>query len=109
MQIIQKVSKGMVTMKHIITVLLAMFFVSEMAVAANQDGTPYKRGDCILAIEPSYTWVNQFARVEAYSSIDGFPGKIYVLLFPTYRSNNVLFGRSIEANTVKVPSKYCES
>ena len=109
MQIIQKVSKGMVTMKHIITVLLAMFFVSEMAVAANQDGTPYKRGDCILAIEPSYTWVNQFARVEAYSSIDGFSGKNYVLLFPTYQTKAVIFDRSIEANTVKVPSKYCDN
>ena len=99
----------MATTNHIIRILLAMFFVSEMAVAANQDGTPYKRGDCILAIEPSYTWVNQFARVEAYSSIDGFPGKNYVLLFPTYRSKHVLFGRSIEANTVKVPSKYCDN
>ena len=98
----------MATTNHIIRILLAMFFVSEMAVAANQDSMPYKRGDCILAIEPSYSWVNQFARVEAYSSIDGFRGKIYVLLFPTYQTKAVLFDRSIEANTVKAPSKYCD-
>ena len=88
---------------------LTMLLGSELVVAANQDSMPYKRGDCILAIEPSYSWVNHFARVEAYSSIDGFQGKIYVLLFLTYQTKAVIFDRSIEANTVKVASRYCDN
>ena len=98
------------SIKQIITGLtLTMLLGSGLTVAANQDGVPYKRGDCILAIEPSYSWFNQYARVEAYSSIDGFQGKNYVLLFLTYQTKAVIFDRSIEANTVKVPSRYCDS
>ena len=88
---------------------MLMLLGGELAVAANQDSVPYKRGDCILAIEPSYSWVNHYSRVEAYSSIDGFQGKNYVLLFLTYQTKAVIFDRSIEANTVKVPSRYCDS
>ena len=98
------------SIKKIITGLaLSMLLGSELVVAANQDSVPYKRGDCILAIEPSYSWVNHYARVETYSSIDGFQGKNYVLLFLTYQPKNVIFDRSIEANTVKVPSRYCDN
>ena len=99
----------MIVKKLITGLTLTMLLGSELAVATNQDSMPYKRGDCILAIEPSYSWVNHFARVEAYSSIDGFKGKNYVLLFLTYQTKAVIFDRSIEANTVKVPSKYCDS
>ena len=100
----------MISIEKIIAGLtLTMLLGSELAVSANQDSMPYKRGDCILAIEPSYSWVNHFARVEAYSSIDGFQGKNYVLLFLTYQTKAVIFDRSIEANTVKVPSRYCDS
>ena len=95
--------------KKIITGLaLSMLLGSGLAVAANQDSMPYKQGDCILGIEPSYSWVNHFARVEAYSSIEGFQGEYYVLLFLTYQPKAVIFDRSIEANTVKVPSKFCD-
>ena len=46
--------------KRLITGLtLTMLLGSGLTVAANQDGVPYKRGDCILAIEPSYSWFNQ--------------------------------------------------
>ncbi|MDC1341281.1 hypothetical protein N8222_05710 [Oceanospirillaceae bacterium] len=95
--------------KKIITGLtLTMLLGSGLAVAANQDSVPYKRGDCILGIEPSYSWANHFARVEAYGSIGDLEGENYVLLFFTYQPKNVIFSRSIEANTVKVPSKYCD-
>ena len=94
--------------KAITGLTVSMLLGSGLAVAASQDSMPYKRGDCILAIEPSYSWVNHFARVEAYSSIEGFQGKNYVLLFLTYQTKAVIFDRSIEANTVKVPSKYCD-
>ena len=98
------------SIQKIIAVLtFTMLLVSELAVAANQDGVPYKRGDCILATEPSYSWVNHYARVEAYGSIGDFEGENYVLLFLTYQPKNVIFSRSIEANTVKVPNKYCDS
>ena len=95
--------------KKIIGLTLKMLLGSELAVAANQDSKPYKRGDCILAIEPSYSWVNHYARVEAYGSIGDFEGENYVLLFLTYQTKAVIFDRSIEANTVKVPSRYCDS
>jgi hypothetical protein len=95
--------------KIIISLTLTILLGSGLAVAANQDGVPYKRGDCILAIEPSYSWFNQYARVEAYGSIDDFEGENYVLLFLNYQPKNVIFSRSIEANSVKVPSKYCDS
>ena len=98
------------SIKKIITGLtLTMLLGSELAAAANQGSMPYKRGDCILGIEPSYSWVNQYAQVEAYSSIEGFQGKHYVLLFLTYQTKAVIFDRSIEANTVKVPSRYCDN
>ena len=95
--------------KDIITGLaLSMLLGSGLAVVANQDSMPYIRGDCILGIEPSYSWANHFARVEAYSSIEGFQGENYVLLFLTYQTKAVIFDRSIEENTVKVPSKFCD-
>jgi hypothetical protein len=97
------------SIKKLITGLtLTMLLGSGLAVAANQESMPYKRGDCILGIEPSYSWVNHFARVEAYSSIEGFQGKSYVLLFLTYQPKAVIFDRSIEENTVKVPSEFCD-
>jgi hypothetical protein len=103
------VKEAKMNVKRLIAGLtLTMLFVGGMAVAANQDSMPYKRGDCILAIEPSYSWVNHYARVEAYSPIEGFQGESYVLLFLTYQPKAVIFDRSIEANTVKVPSKYCD-
>ncbi len=87
---------------------LSLFLGGGLAVAASQDSVPYKRGDCILAIEPSYSWFNHYARVEAYSSIESYQDKKYVLLFLTYRTTAVIFDRSIESNTVKVPSKFCD-
>ena len=62
--------------KKIITGLaLSLLLGSELAVAANQDSMPYKQGDCILAIEPSYSWFNHYVRVESYSSIEGYQDK----------------------------------
>lgn len=87
---------------------LLLLLSGGLAVAASQDSMPYKRGDCIVAIEPSYSWFNHYARVEAYSSIEGFRGKNYVLLFLNYQTTNVIFNRSIESNTVRVPSKFCD-
>jgi hypothetical protein len=98
----------MIVKRFITSSTLIMLLGCEIAVAANQDAVPYKRGDCILAIEPSYSWFNQYARVEAYGSIGDFEGENYVLLFLNYQRKNVIFSRSIEANSVKVPSKYCD-
>ena len=82
------------SIKQIITGLtLTMLLSGELAVAATQDGVPYKRGDCILATEPSYSWVNHYARVEAYGSIGDFEGENYVLLFLTYQPKNVIFSK----------------
>jgi len=94
----------------LIGLTLSLLLSNGMAVAADS-GTklkPYQRGDCITAIDPSYSWVGKFARIEAYSSIDGFEGQNYVLLFFDYQTNVVIFSKSIEAHTVKVDNRYCE-
>ena len=67
----------------------------------------YKRGDCITPNKSSYSWYGEFAKVEAYSAIEGFSGKNYILLFPNYLSSAVIFSAKIERDTQKVSSDKC--
>ena len=97
--------------KKITTVLtLSLLLGNGVAVTADAsvEVMPYQRGDCITAIDPSYSWFGKFARIEAYSSLEPFRGKNYVLLFYGYQTRAVIFDRSIEAHTVKVDNRYCE-
>jgi|GEM_PF-1066797 len=108
--IVKLVGRNMGVRKGLVGFTLSLLMSSGMAVAAdsNVEAKPYQRGDCITATDQSYSWVGKFARIEAYSSIDGFGGKNYVLLFYGYQTKAVIFDKSIEAHTVKVDSRYCE-
>ena len=90
--------------KVFIATLLAL--ASYNCVASDETGK-YEQGDCITAIDTSYTWFGEFAKVEAYSRIKGFAGPQYILYFPTYKANAVVFGPEIEGHTMKVPKSLC--
>lgn len=67
----------------------------------------YQRGDCITPNTSAYSWYGEFAKVEAYSVIEGFFGKNYILLFPNYLSSTVIFSAKIETDTQKVSPDKC--
>lgn len=68
----------------------------------------YKQGDCITPINKAYSWYGKYATVEAVSSLDGFAGVNYILLFKNYLSNSVIFSLAIETETRRVDSAFCE-
>lgn len=68
----------------------------------------YRAGDCITPTEKLYSWYGHYARVEAYSAIDGHIIKNYILAFPNYKSNDSIFSRAIETKTMAVDPAYCE-
>lgn len=76
--------------------------------AIANENPKYTRGDCITPIDQKFSWFGKTAKVEAYSSIDGFSGKNYTLLFNNYQSNSVIFTKLIESSTKKVDKKLCE-
>jgi len=77
-------------------------------LTSNAIGAPkYKATDCITPITNNYSWFGKYARVEAFSKIEGFPKKNYILSFPTSISNSVIFGQEIENNTKRVNQNFC--
>lgn len=84
-----------------------LILVFSFSASAN-DKSKYVRGNCITPTDQKYSWFGKTAKVEAYSSIEGFSGKNYILLFKSYQSNSVIFSKSIEASTKKVDEKFCE-
>lgn len=68
----------------------------------------YKIGDCITPTDPTYTWYGEYAEVKAFSEIEGYRGKSYVLEFRYYNSTNSLFDQSVEEFTEKVSRKNCD-
>lgn len=90
--------------KVLITALLAL--ASTTCLASDETGK-YEQGDCIMAKDTSYTWFGEFAKVEAYSRIKGFAGPQYILYFPTYKANAVVFSPEIEGHTIKVAKNLC--
>lgn len=88
----------------IVAVVIALCF-SKISLAS---GKPkYAIGDCITPINKNYSWFGEIARIEAFSSIEGFPDKSYILWFPTFHSNSVIFSKSIEKHTKKVSRELC--
>ncbi|PAJ71708.1 hypothetical protein CJF42_25270 [Pseudoalteromonas sp. NBT06-2] len=85
------------------------FLILVISFGATANEKPnYTRGDCITPIDQKFSWFGKTAKVEAYSSIDGFSGKNYILLFNNYQSNSVIFSKSIEVSTKKVDKSLCE-
>ena len=89
--------------KLIFSVLITFVSLSTHA----SENPKYSRGECITPTDRSYSWFGKHARVEAFSSIDGFSGENYILAFPDNVSNNSIYGKSIENNTQLVNKEYC--
>jgi hypothetical protein len=89
------------------TMLISIFFIFN--VIANES-PKYIRGDCITPTVQKYSWFGYVAKIEAISKIDGLSSnKNYILWFPKFRSNSVIFSRDIEFKTKKVDSRLCEN
>mgnify|MGYP003386333504 CR=1 FL=1 len=90
----------------IFIILISIFCIINVSAS---DIPKYERGDCITPTDKNYSWFGYVAKVEAISKIDNFSSsKNYILLFPKYRSTNVIFSRDIEFKTKKVDKKLCE-
>lgn len=91
--------------KHNLRCLIigAAILIPDMVFASQK----YEAGDCITPINTKYTWHGQYARVVAFSKIDGFQGQNYILAFPRYGSNSVIFSQGIEQDTKQVDPFYC--
>ncbi|EID0695623.1 TPA: hypothetical protein ACMDT1_003447 [Vibrio parahaemolyticus] len=87
--------------------IIISLFVFPMVSFASLDAK-YQRGDCITPTKPTYSWYGEYAKVEAYSSVDGFSGKNYILLFPNYLASAAVFSSNIEKDTKKVSSEKCQ-
>lgn len=90
--------------------LLSLFGLLTIIASSYADDVEpkYKRGDCITPIDVTYTWYGQYARVEAFSSLEGFSlSKKYILAFPNSISNDAIFYQQIELFTKKVNPKLC--
>ena len=61
-------------MEHFIIVSLFIFLVVSFASL----DAKYQPGDFITPTKPTYSWYGEYAKVEAYSSVDGFSGKNYI-------------------------------
>jgi hypothetical protein len=67
----------------------------------------YKKGDCIIATNPGDSWHGEYAWVISFGEIAGYPGENYLLLFPSYRSRDVVFGKNIDQSTQLVHESLC--
>ena len=92
-------------MKFYVAVLMVVISQNIYADTIKQK---YKRNDCITPINQLYSWYGMFAKVEAFSRIDGLTkNKSYILTFPFNGSNNSIFTKEIESNTKKVSDSKC--
>ena len=82
-------------------------FVAVFGSACTADDPKYSVNDCITPTDVTYSWYGKYARVETFSKIDGYPGKNYVITFPSYASNSSIFSTDIESHTKKVNAEYC--
>lgn len=86
--------------------LMSIFFIFN---AVANESTKYIRGDCITPTVQKYSWFGYVAKVEAITKIDGLSSnKNYILWFPKFRSNSVIFSQDIEFKTKKVDSRLCK-
>ena len=68
----------------------------------------YERGDCITPTDAAYSWHGKYAKVEAFSTVQGVTdSKAYILSFPFSGSSSTIFNKDIEQHTKRVNTKYC--
>ncbi|EKN4700420.1 hypothetical protein NFB71_16010 [Yersinia ruckeri] len=88
-----------------IAIIIGVVLFSTGCLAA--DEPKYKSGDCIIATSSDYTWYREVAKIVSFSRIEGYPGKNYILQFPSYKATDVIFTRDIEQHTQKVSKDLC--
>jgi len=68
----------------------------------------YERGDCITPTNTTYSWYGKYAKVEAFSRVDGVTdSKAYILSFPFSGSSDTIFNKEIEQHTKRVNTEKC--
>jgi len=87
--------------------LLLISIVLLSGAAQASDKQKYKRGDCITPTDRTYSWFREFARVDAFSEIDGFSGEKYILSFPNSISTDSIFSKDIEKSTKLTNERNC--
>ena len=101
-------------MKKILTLSLVLVFIGCSWLF---DQPKYELGDCITPTDPISSlyqissWHWEYARVDDFvPKSKDFSGGAYVLWFPNYKSNTVLFRKAfIESDTKKVNPTNCAS
>ena len=68
----------------------------------------YEIGDCITPTNTTYSWHGKYAKVEAFSTVQGVTdSKAYILSFPFSGSSSTIFNKEIEQHTKRVNAKHC--
>lgn len=81
---------------------------NEAATVTGEEGVKYNKGDCIVATNINESWHGEYAWILGFGDIAGFPGENYLLLFPSYHSKDIVFGKEIETKTQLVHGSLCE-
>ena len=92
-------------MKLIFSSIL-LFILANMVNA--ESAQKYERDDCITPINTTYSWYGKYAKVEAFSRIEGVTdSKAYILSFPFSGSSDSIFNKEIEQHTKRINIKKC--
>ena len=89
-----------------ILIITLLIFISVIACSAKEP--KYKPGNCITPTDKNYSWYGKYARVDAFTEVDGYSGKNYILTFPMYTSNSSIFNQDIESYTKLVDVNNCK-
>ena len=88
--------------------LIFILLVFIVVAACSRKEPKYKLGDCITPTDKNYSWYGKFAKVDAFTKLEGYSGKNYILTFPKYASNTSIFTQEIESHTKKVDINNCK-
>ena len=88
-------------------ILFSACLIFSSTITQASDEQKYSRGDCITPTNETYSWFSKFARVDAFSEINGFSGKKYILTFPNSVSNDSIFSKDIERDTKLMDKQNC--
>ena len=89
--------------------ILSSILLITLSNIVNADSAQkYDRGDCITPTNTTYSWHGKYAKVEAFSRVEGdTDNKAYILSFPISGSSDTIFNKEIEQHTKRVNAKKC--
>lgn len=92
-----------------IILIFTSLLITSVSIQAIDVQPKYKPGDCITPTAGHYTWHGQYAKVQAFSAIEGLTkNNSYILAFPFYASNHSIYDKEIELFTKKVSKDLCK-